>query len=150
MIKAERLMAIFIGFIMIGSIIGFAMMNTAPVNTAQRSDISHIVKGPLDNEKVVFILRMGRVLIRDWYRENCTECKEDLKVLENFANTYKDYVVLEEVEIPPNDTLIQEKFEMIGREGKIRKLENITQESLVNTFCEIAMVQPKECLLKEI
>lgn len=144
---AERAMAIFIGFIMISSIAGFAMLSSRPIATKPVKTISHIVKGPLESSEIVFIIRTGRVLIRDWYRENCTDCELVLQNLESFAENFKDYVVLEKVEIPSNET---EKLEIIGRGGEIRQLENITQENLMDVFCEIALLQPKECLLREV
>lgn len=142
----ERGMAIFIGIIMITSIIGFAMINSMPVNTNVK-EIPYILDSPASTEDVVYILRTGRVLIRFWYNNSCADCGEKVSTLERFVNNQKKYAVLERVLIADNETT---RSEMIGAGGEVVELKEINDEALLDTFCKIAMLQPKECLLREI
>jgi len=146
----ERLMAIFIGGIMILSMAGFAMNSTVFTNPQQSTiQIPHIVERPLKPEEVVYVLRTGRVLIRNYYHEE----KDYFNTLKNFADKFKDFLVLESVKIDTNET---ERFELIGmkgnRIGEIKDLSNfsVTYTSLLNVFCEYAILQPKECILTTI
>jgi len=142
----ERLMAIFIGLIMILSVGGFAVSYAGRTITPPKNTIPNVVERELNPEEVVSVLRSGRVLIEDFYTKNCTICTENNAVLESFADKFKDFVVLEKV--VANETTVQ----MIGVGGKIVKLgnENITKENLMDIFCDIAITQPNECLLREI
>jgi thiol-disulfide isomerase/thioredoxin len=143
--RSERFMAIFIGVIMLGSVAGFAIISSTPPNP-QAPEIPSVVKRQLTTDETLFILRNGKVLIEDFYTEDCSDCFEKNVVLESFANRFRDFIVLEEVVVnQTNQTMLQ----MIGANGKIVSLENISIEenSLLDVFCEVAIAQPIECLL---
>ncbi len=148
--RKEAMMSLFVGLVMISSILGFAVMHlnftNAPAN--QGPAISNIVNRTLTTEERLFVLRTGRVLIRDLYPFNCTSCIEDNIAFESFANKFSNFVVLEMAAVPENET----RIEMIGRDGKIIDLWNITitEDALLPMFCELVLAQPKECLLLEI
>lgn len=143
----ERAMAIFIGIVMIFSAAGFAI-NSA-VNQGQNQpagfNIPAIITRQLTTEETVYVLRDGKVVIEFFYAENCTDCQEKLVPLEGFAQKMSEFVVLEEVKA--NETSMQ----MIGSGGKIVDIINITlsEENLMNKFCDIAIAQPPECLMSE-
>lgn len=143
--KTERFMAIFIGVIMIGSVAGFALIQTIP-GGPQTPEIPAVVRQPLTTDDILFILRSGKVLIEDFYTEDCGDCFEKNVMLESFANRFKEFVVLEEIVVnQTNQTMLQ----MIGAGGRIVKLDNVTidDEILLKKFCEVAIAQPIECLL---
>lgn len=143
--KSERFMAIFIGVIMLGSIVGFALLSTDPTGP-QAPEIPNIVKRPLTTDETLFILRSGRVLIEDFYTLDCADCFEKNMILESFTNRFRDFIVLEEVVVnQTNETMLQ----MIGAGGKIVSLENITinENGLLEVFCSVAIAQPIECLI---
>ncbi len=144
----ERIMAIFIGLVMVMSAAGFALnsaINQQNRNTTPEFSIPTIVTKQLTTEETVYVLQSGRVLIEFLYAENCTECPGKISSLEGFANKMSEFVVLEEV--PANDTSIQ----IIGSGGKIEDMGNMTlsEQNLMNTFCGIAIAQPPECLMGE-
>ncbi|MCX6814206.1 MAG: hypothetical protein NTY20_00930 [Candidatus Aenigmarchaeota archaeon] len=143
----ERIMAIFIGLIMVLSAAGFALnsaMNQNP-NTNPGFDIPSIVTRQLTTDETVYVLQNGRVLIEFLYAENCTECPQKITTLEGFAQRMNEFVVLEEVKA--NETSIQ----IIGAGGKIENIGNMTlsEQNLMSTFCGIAIAQPPECLMPE-
>jgi len=139
----ERFAAIFIGSVMVLSVAGWALMQIAPQDTGPEFSVPTIVTRELSSDEIVYVLQTGRVLIENFYTTNCTQCLEDMGVLESFAGQYDGFVVLEEVEA--NYT----KLEMIGMGGQIVELEhgNITFNGLLDIFCKIAIAQPPECLL---
>jgi len=142
----ERLFAIVIGILMIGSAAGYAFMSALPKNSESVASIPTIVKRPLSIEEQVFILRSGRVLIENFYQENCSSCLERNSLLESFAKRLEGYVVLESV--VANET----KLDMIGVNGRIVNIDknNLTEDYLLDVFCDIAGKIPKSCLLREI
>ena len=143
----ERLMAIFIGVIMVLSAAGFAINSAVNQQGGQSSgyDIPAIVTKQLTPEESVYVLQSGRVLIEFFYAENCTNCQDKIAALEGFAQKMSEFAVLEEVQ--GNETSIQ----IIGAGGRIVDITNqsLSDQNLMNTFCEIAIAQPAECLMNE-
>ncbi len=144
----ERIMAIFIGLVMVLSAAGFAL-NSA-INQQNRTptpgfNIPTIVTKQLTTEETVYVLQNGKVLIEFLYAGNCTECPGKISTLEGFAQKMSEFIVLEEV--PANVTSIQ----IIGAGGKIENIGNMTlsDQNLMSTFCGIAIAQPPECLIGE-
>ena len=154
----ERAMAIFIGLVMVLSAAGFAAISASHIGPQQQqtSQIPTILNRTLTQEEKVTILRTGRVLIEDLYYPDCSECLANNRILEAFANRFRQFIVLEKVAVMPgnetNATGGYIKLQMIGSGGEIQDLEgqNITEENLLNVFCDIAIAQPTECLLMEI
>jgi hypothetical protein len=145
----ERLMAIFIGLVMVLSAAGFALnssMNQG-FQAVERPSIPDIVTRPLTLEETVYILNYeGRVIIEFFHAENCTDCSQKITALEGFAQRLRGFVVLQEV--PGNETSLK----IIGAEGKIVDMGNMTlsDQSLMQTFCQVAIAQPPECLVNSI
>ncbi len=140
----ERLMSLFIGAVMVLAVLGWAMMSMVPQGDAPEFEIPTIMTEALTTEEVVYVLqKTGRVLIEYFYTPNCTECADELEMLEMFATQFDGFVVLEEVE--GNLT----RFDMIGMGGNIVNLENeeIDFDRLVEIFCDNAIAMPPECLL---
>ena len=143
----ERIMAIFIGFVMVLSAAGFALNSAINQNGNENPGFSipTIVTRQLTTEETIYVLQNGMVLIEFLYAENCTECPGKISILEGFAQKMTEFVVLEEV--PANVTSIQ----IIGTGGKIEDIGNLTlsEQNLMSTFCGIAIAQPPECLMGE-
>lgn len=143
--NSERIAAIILGLIMIFSLIGYGALNiiTEPDNNRQ-TQIPYKITRPLKNNEKVSILRSGRVLIQDFYIDDPYHIDFNM-VLENFTEEFKRYVVLEIVKT--NETMMQ----MISPLGNIVELNiNMTKDDLINIFCDISTLQPKECLLREM
>jgi thiol-disulfide isomerase/thioredoxin len=143
--KTERFMAIFIGLIMIGSVAGFALINTMPTGPSA-PEIPNIIKRALTTDEQLFILRSGRVLVENFYAIDCGDCMDKNAELESFANSFGNFMVLEEVVTNQTEEI---RLQMIGAGGKIVGLENMTisQDGLLEVFCTVAISQPIECLL---
>ncbi len=145
----ERLIAIFVGLVMIMSAAGFALnsaMNQGTTNTSPAINIPAIVTRELTAEETVYALNYeGRAIIEYFYQENCTDCSEKTVALESFANRMGEFVVLQEM--VGNETSLQ----ILGSQGRIVDMSNMTlsEGNLMDTFCEVAIAQPTECLMRE-
>jgi len=142
---SQRLFAIVVGVLMLGSVAGFALMNV--YQAPPQNEIPSIIDKPLSPQDRVYILRTGKVLIEYLYPEGCIDCSEKTALYQSFVNNFKNYAVLELVEVPSNETADR----IIGNYGDTIELGNVTTgEGLMTTFCSIAIIQPKECLIMEI
>jgi hypothetical protein len=137
--------AILILVIMVLSAVGFALNSANFQQEPPQPEIPTIIREPLSSEQQVFILRSGRVLIEHFYPDGCMECLDTNSQLEDFAGRLEGYVVVNEV--AGNES----RLDMIGAGGKIVSLENqsLDYESLIGKFCDIAIAQPRACILRE-
>ncbi|MBW1839432.1 MAG: hypothetical protein JRI49_05790, partial [Deltaproteobacteria bacterium] len=105
-----------------------------------------IIDYELVPQEQIQVLSTGRILLENFYAENCTKCVDRNIVLNGFASRMGNYVVLEN--ILGNET----RLGLIGNQGKIVSLNDmeITDESLLNIMCENAIAQPRECLMMDL
>jgi hypothetical protein len=140
----DRMIAVIIGLVMVTGMGGFALMSMAPPqDTGPQFSVPAIVTYELSSDEIIYVLQTGRVLIEYFYTLNSTDYIDELPLLESFANQFSGFVVLEEVS--SNST----RFEMIGLGGQIFDMNDIvlTPNNLLDTFCDMAIAQPAECLL---
>ena len=144
--RRERIYAIIIGAVMIFSMAGFAMYSIVPTSKqTQAIEMPAVVNRQLTIEEKLSLLRSGKTLIENYYKEGCIDCLERNAVLESFANKMSGFLVLSEA--VENETV----FQMTSPTGKITELnENITEPELLDIFCDVSYVKPTPCLLREI
>ncbi|MEM5797784.1 MAG: hypothetical protein QXP39_00880 [Candidatus Aenigmatarchaeota archaeon] len=136
----ERIAAIVIGLLMIGSIVGFAVMSARPITRGQ--SISPVIERLLTPQEKIQVLRTGRVLIEYIYPSDCNDCEKKAGMYYGFVQRYANFTVLEIVQTNATTT-----DQLIGIGGQIRELKNITTEDeLFAVFCESAIIKPRECL----
>jgi hypothetical protein len=137
---------IVVGIMMITWAMGMALSYNIKTSTNTGMRIENVYTEPLTGQEKVTILRSGRMLIEYMYVPS-EESLEKIPVYDGFVNRFKDFVVLERVEVPDaNQTLDQ----MIAPTGDVIPLGNVTEAQLVDVFCDNTYVQPKECLLRSI
>ncbi len=138
--------AIFILVIMVLSVAGFALNSANFQKGPDDIDIPTVIREPISTQDQVYILRTGRVLIEHFYTGECTDCFEKNAQLEEFAARLDGYVVVNEVE--GNET----RLDMIGIGGRIVDISNMSldYDILIGEFCEIAIAQPRACILMGI
>lgn len=141
----QTAMGLFIAFIMLFAMLGYSFYFRGGEGGGNVPLIPHIVNRSLAPEEKTLVLRTGRVLVEDFYSPQSQESLEKKAMLEGFAENLKDYMVLELVEAPANETRIW----LIGRTGDVVDIGNITQWGFMGEFCMNAILQPKECLLEE-
>src|SRR3989344_1413307 len=133
----KRALGLIIVIIMFFSIIGSAIFYIGDSQQTQQPQDQNVVQIPIVNEneltqdKKVFVLRTGRVLLEYFYPNGCIDCIEKQALLKGFANQFQNSVVLELIQ-GSNQTRLQ----MIDQRGSIIPLEeNITAESIFSSFC---------------
>ncbi len=131
--------------IMVMSAVGFAMNSATLSNQPQAEEIPNIINYELSAQEQIQVLRTGKVLIENFYAENCTGCADRNIILKGFAARMQGYLVLENVK--GNVT----RLGMIGNQGRIISLDDmeITDGNLLSVFCQNAIAQPRECLMME-
>jgi hypothetical protein len=94
-ILQQRIMAIFIGFIMVGSVVGFAVLYTRPAGTAT-FELPEVNNRTLTTEERLGVLRSGKTLIEYFHDEACAECAAKERLYQDFVTSeqFRGYVVL--------------------------------------------------------
>ena len=147
----ERLIAIFIGLLMIMSAAGFALnsaMNQGDINTTPQITVPTINTRPLTAEETVNVLNYDGKVIIEYSYQNHTVDQNKIAVLESFAQQNSGFVVLSEY--LGNET----SMNMIGiqsGQGKIVNMSNMTlsEANLMDLLCDVAIALPQECLMRE-
>ena len=142
--------ALFVLVIMVLSVVGIAMNSASFSQQPAAKEIPNVIREPLSSEERIYILQNGRVLIEHFYTSDCQDCLEKNAELESFVSRLEGYAVLNSYEIEGNET--EPLMDMIGANGRIVDLEgrSLDYESLMDPYCEIAIAQPRACLLRDI
>lgn len=137
--------AILILIIMVLSAVGFAMNSATFQQEPPAPEIPTVIRELIGPDQQIQILRSGRVLIEHFYQENCTDCLDKNAQLESFASRLEGYVVVNEV--VGNES----RLDIIGAGGRITDLTGkpLDYEGLLDTFCEVAIAQPRACIIRE-
>lgn len=146
-VAKQRFMAIFIGFIMVASMVGFAMMNYRPEGPGP-VELPNVLNRTLAPEERVGILRSGKVLIEYFHNITCIECLEKEEMYKGFAESkeFKDFAILS-YGTSENETMDW----MLNLDGTQIDLTGINStKGLRELFCEVAIIKPNICLLQEI
>ncbi len=147
--QRERIFAVIVGLVMLLSVVGFAAtgFRFGTEGQGQEYTIPTITNRTLNGQEISTILSYGRVVAQSVYGSECPGCVEKDAEMRRFASRYEGFLVLESVKTEGDGWV---KFQMIGSNGQITSLEGkeITQENLLDIFCELAVVKPRECLLK--
>lgn len=147
----KAVMAVVIGLLMIFSVAGFAIsglrITGQSTEPQQQQGLPSVVDRFLSPQEVALVLQQGRVVIESIYPEDCTECQAADGELRVFASKYTGFLVLESVATEPGTGL--RKLQMTSSRGEVIPLQGtLTQETLLETFCDAAIVKPRECLLR--
>ncbi|MFH0956648.1 MAG: hypothetical protein V1813_02175 [Candidatus Aenigmatarchaeota archaeon] len=137
--------SLFVAVMMVTWAIGMAVSYNIKT-TPQGVKIEKVYDRLLTGTEKITILKSGYVLIEYLYVMN-PETLDRKAMYENFAARFSDVVVLEAVAISAgNQTMDQ----MIAPDGDVIPLDNVTASNLVDVFCDNSVVQPRECILRNI
>jgi hypothetical protein len=148
-VTKQRFMAIFIGFIMLGSIIGFAMIQSTPEAPAP-VEVPDIINRPLDPDERINILRNNRAVIEYFYGETCIECLEKETLYQNFVKS-KEFAGM--VVLAHGTTENETSDWMIDLAGNQINLTEInSSQGMRELFCsnDVITVKPNICILQEL
>ena len=140
----ERFMALFIGFVMVASILGFAMMRYTP-EAPGPVKLPDVLNRTLTPEERVGVLRGGKVIIEYFHNGSCQDCAEKERMYMNFVDSFRGYVMLSYG--VSNETADW----MINLDGTQIDLSDVNStRELRSLFCEVAIIKPNVCILEEI
>jgi hypothetical protein len=145
--KLDRkfIFSLFVAVMMVTWAIGMALSYSIKT-TPQGMKIENVYDRLLTGSEKITILRTGRVLIEYLYVTG-PETIQRRAMYENFVARFSDFAVLEAVSITQeNETLDQ----MIAPDGDVIPMDNVTASNLVDVFCQNSVVQPRECLLRNV
>ncbi len=136
---------LFLIFIMFFSTFAFAIIssvtNQSPEATptpGEQQTVERHTKRLLTETEKASVLRNGMVVFEFLQSADCPKCAEYRPVIEGFALKYN--MVL--VDAPSTNTTIQ----FIGKSSL--RVENVTENGLLDAYCTVSFIQPKECVLK--
>ena len=138
----QTVFTLFIIFMMISWAAGMALRYS--IDLSQPSvEIESVYERELTPQEEVGLLRTGRVLIKYFYPLD-EGPGEKRALYENFVARFDKLVILETM---PVEFYNQTKDEMVAPTGDVIPLANVTGESLLKTYCDNSIIQPRECLL---
>jgi hypothetical protein len=137
--------SLFVAVMMVTWAVGLALSYNIKT-TSSGMKIEKVYDRLLDAKEKITILKSGYVLIEYLYIADPTGL--DKKAMyENFAARFSGIIVLEEVAISEeNQTMDQ----MIAPDGDVVPLDNVTSSTIFSVFCDNSVVQPRECLLRNV
>lgn len=134
-------------FIMFFSTIGFAALSSVkniglenePTQTSEQKTIERHTIRPLTDQEKSALLQNGVTIFEFLHTKDCAKCAEYRPVLEAFSTKYPNIVL---VDADSDKDLLQ----VTGKSTK--QIVDVTEKSLLDAFCDVAFVQPKDCILK--
>ncbi len=142
----QTVFTLVIGIMMVTWVMGTALSSNLQLAQSGGIRLESVYDRLLTPQEKITILRSGRVLI-EYLHTGGFEAAEKRATYENFVARFKDFIILEVVEIEQaNQTLDQ----MVTPTGDIVDLQNVSADGLVDVFCDNSYVQPRECLLRGI
>jgi hypothetical protein len=95
-INQQRLIAIFIGVVMLASIMEVALLRTTPNNGPATAQVPDIVNRRLTLDEMRSALTSGKVVIEYFYNDTCTNCTAKENVYKEVAGSdqFHGFVVL--------------------------------------------------------
>ncbi len=113
--------------------------DTKPTPTGKEVTIERHTKRLLSEQEKNGLLQQGVAILEFLYTKDCAKCAEYRPVIEGFYTKFNN-IVLVDAEAP--STVIK----ITGKETK--QIANVTEKALLDAYCEVSLIQPKECILK--
>lgn len=147
----NRIIAIFIGILMVGSTATYALMqafNYFGTNKQANASLpsSYIVEEQLTDDQEKTIISQYKTVVQFYYSSSCLECVRQRNVLESFVNQNSGQIYLEEIQIK-NQVL--QNIVMKSYKDTI-KLANATESDIQNGFCDVLLEPPAQCALRNL
>jgi hypothetical protein len=142
----KTIFSLFVAVIMITSAIGMVMSYNINVTKDKQTQIKSVYEELLTPQQEISILRSGMSLIV-FLHTGDDDSLQKKALYENFAARLNGFIVLEVVDVGQAN---QTRDEMIVPSGDVIPLQNVTEESLMDTFCRNSLLQPRECILRNV
>jgi len=148
-IKKSAYLGIFLMFLMVGSTVAYAVLQAfnQPQQTAEEPKLpkENIIDYELDRSQELYAIRYGKTILKYEYATACVECANEKALLESLARQFSDQLILEELSGADEAS----KLTITSYYGR-RLLRNITEDTLVDTLCDLMSNPPVFCATKNI
>ncbi|MBI4182137.1 MAG: hypothetical protein HY520_04185 [Candidatus Aenigmarchaeota archaeon] len=149
--KKRTLAAVFIAALMVFSVAGFAISGFRPAQAPPPQDapaIPFLANRSYTSNEIALILGAGRVIIESVYNPGCGPCAQQDQQVRAFALAFPDSIFLSSYATTAVEGF--ERFRMIGSRGEVVDLQgrDLSPEGMLDVFCTISLLQPRECLLR--
>ncbi len=146
----QRIVAVFIGVVMLASIMEIALLRNTPDQGNEPQQLPGVVNRKLTLDEFRTALMTGRVVLEYFHNESCPECAAKERMYRDFAASgqFSDVVVLS-YGISQNETADW----LVDLSGNQIPLKDInTTADLQRLFCSDGIVseKPNACILEEI
>ncbi|MCX6817338.1 MAG: hypothetical protein NTU57_00595 [Candidatus Aenigmarchaeota archaeon] len=142
----KRIMAIFIGVVMLASIAEVALLRNNQTQNTEPAQLPNVINRKLTITEMRSVLLSSRALIEYFYNESCSDCAAKEALYQEFANSdnFNGYVVVSYgVYNETSDWLL----DLTGTQTDLTNIT--TQAGLKKMFCDtdISTLKPNVCLL---
>ena len=107
---------------------------------------TNIIDYELTAQQEELLLQNGKVVAKFVYSVNCLECLQQKSYLESFAKQYSNQIFLVEI----SNATSQKSTLIVNSLRGSDTLTNVTQENILNAFCELMLQPPIDCALRKI
>ncbi|MEM5800840.1 MAG: hypothetical protein QXD54_04665 [Candidatus Aenigmatarchaeota archaeon] len=141
-INTATMISLVLIFLMLGSsiIVGIERFLSPTASTIKLPE-KNIINYELGINEEKYLLERGVTIVKAYFPRNCVECLEIKNYLENFITQNSNQVIMQEL-----DSNVS-KIEIRSYRGR-EILENATQEKIFESFCELMLQPPANCVLK--
>ncbi|MCS7105762.1 MAG: hypothetical protein NZ942_00365 [Candidatus Aenigmarchaeota archaeon] len=129
-------------FLMVGSSIMIGIERfLSPTAFTIKLPEKNIIDYELGINEEKYLLERGITIVKAYFPRNCIDCLETKNYLENFVIQNSNQVIMQELESNLTKVIIR------SYRGQVI-LENATQEEIFESFCELMLQPPANCVLK--
>lgn len=147
--KRSAVIGIFFIILMLGSTIAYSIMSAirTPQNEGEtKLPETNIIDYELNAKQKELLLQKGIVLAKFTYNINCLECLQQKSYLESFARQYSNQIFLEEI----INATVQNSTLTVNSLRGYDILTSVTQENILDVFCELMLQPPVDCALRKV
>ena len=147
----NRIIAIFIGILMVGSTATYALMqafNYFGNSNQQNAQLpsSYIVEEQLTDAQEKAIMSQYKTVVQFYYSPSCLDCVSQRNALEKSVNQNSGQIYLEEIQ---TKTQVMQNIVMKSYRDT-RLLSNATQIDIENAFCDVLLQPSAQCALRNL
>ncbi|MEM5834557.1 MAG: hypothetical protein QXQ69_01765 [Candidatus Aenigmatarchaeota archaeon] len=141
-INTATMISLVLIFLMLGSsiIVGVERFLSPTASTIKLPE-KNIIDYELGINEEKYLLERGVTIVKAYFPRNCLDCLEIKNYLESFVNQNSNQIIMQELDSNSTKIIIR------SYRGQ-NVLENTTQEEIFESFCELMLQPPANCVLK--
>lgn len=148
--KRSAVIGIFFIILMLGSTVAYSVISAIRVSQpGEETSLpeTNVIDYELSASQEKLLLQNGKVIAKFAYGVSCWECPQQKSYLESFARQYPNQIFLEEI---AGNATVKNSILTFNSIRGYETLTNITQENILDVFCELMVQPPVDCALRNI